>query len=281
MREPIVSRSEISATVKVEPNDPPWNSWIAIVVWLASVALVVVVPSVIVLIYVATKPELFGDQATLLEFIKTDATAVFLQVAALLPVHLATLALSWAVVTRLRTFSFSETLGWQSGGMQWWHYILILAGFIIIAGVVSNYFPEADNEVIRIIRSSRAAVFALALLATFTAPIVEEVVYRGILFSALQRTFGPVAAIAAVTGLFAIVHFPQYWPSYSTLIMLTMLSLILTLIRARTGNLLPCIILHTIFNGVQSIVLVAEPYISAPPPVDQGPLVGAILDLLY
>ena len=98
------------------------------------------------------------------------------------------------------------------------------------------------------------------------APIVEEVIYRGILFSAFQRTLGAVLAIIAVTLLFALVHVPQYYPSISTIALLLLLSLILTLVRAWTGNLLPCIILHTIFNGTQSLLLILEPYIKASAP---------------
>jgi membrane protease YdiL (CAAX protease family) len=101
-------------------------------------------------------------------------------------------------------------------------------------------------------------------MATFTAPIVEEVIYRGILYSAFQRALGSGIAIAAVTLLFALVHVPQYYPSYSTIGLLVLLSLILTLIRARTNNLWPCIVLHTIFNGFQSVLLILEPYMKSP-----------------
>jgi membrane protease YdiL (CAAX protease family) len=44
--------------------------------------------------------------------------------------------------------------------------------------------------------------------------------------------------------------------------MICLLSLALTLIRARTGNLLPCIVLHTVFNGIQSLLLILQPYIN-------------------
>ena len=111
----------------------------------------------------------------------------------------------------------------------------------------------------RILRSSRSAVYIVAFVATFTAPFVEEVVYRGVLYSAFQRTMGVPTAFLLVTFLFAVVHVPQYYPSYSTIFLLGLLSLILTSIRVKTGNLLPCIILHTVFNGLQSILLIIEP----------------------
>jgi membrane protease YdiL (CAAX protease family) len=105
----------------------------------------------------------------------------------------------------------------------------------------------------------------LAFLATFTAPFVEEVVYRGVRYSAFQRTFGVVLAVISVTVLFAAVHVPQYYPSYVTIALLTFLSLILTLVRVRTRNLLPCVVLHFMFNAIQSFSLVLEPYLPQNP----------------
>ncbi|MGI8639631.1 MAG: CPBP family glutamic-type intramembrane protease, partial [Pyrinomonadaceae bacterium] len=64
-----------------------------------------------------------------------------------------------------------------------------------------------------------------------------------------------------VTILFAAVHVYQYYPSYSTIFLIVLLSLILTLVRVRTKNLLPCVILHTIFNGIQSLLLILQPYL--------------------
>jgi membrane protease YdiL (CAAX protease family) len=76
------------------------------------------------------------------------------------------------------------------------------------------------------------------------------------LYSAIQRSIGVGWAVLIVTALFAGVHFWQYWGSPGTIILICLLSLILTLIRVRTNNLLPCVVLHTIFNGLQSLSLI-------------------------
>ncbi|HEX6279674.1 MAG TPA: CPBP family intramembrane glutamic endopeptidase [Pyrinomonadaceae bacterium] len=206
------------------------------------------------------------DQAQIGEIATKDPTAILIQMLAILPVHLITLLIGWLVVTNFRRFPFRETLGWKSGGMSWWHHVLVLAGFLGVMVVVGSIMPEQENDLLRIIRSSKWALYTVAFFAVFTAPLVEEVVYRGILYSAFQRSIGTFGAIAMVTFLFAIVHVPQYYPSVSTILLLTLLSLILTLVRVFTGNLLPCIILHTIFNGFQSALLIAEPHLNVPPP---------------
>jgi uncharacterized protein len=261
------------------PNDPPWNTPVAVGTWIASVLAILVLPTLVLLPYLLSQNIQVAGNPDLVGFLQTDPMAVLLQVLAVIPAHILTLLLAWLVVTRGRQFSFRQTLGWSSAGTRWWHYALILGGFFLVAAVTSYFFPEQENDLIRILRSSRAAAVAVAVMATFTAPVVEEVIYRGVLYSAFQRTFGVVAAVVLVTLLFSVVHVPQYYPSGSTIFLLTLLSLILTLIRVKTGSLLPCIILHTIFNAFQSMILLAEPYF----PTVEAPVkeVSAMVHLIF
>lgn len=270
-------RPEISyAGGLVGPNNPPWNSWVAIGVWFASVAFILVIPTLFLLPYLATLQPPPAGSDELIEFAKTDPTSLFLQIVAILPAHALTVLLGWLIVTRVRKYRFTDMLGWTSGGVRWWHYVVLLMGFFLIATLVSSFLPEQDNDLLRILRSSRAAVYIVAFVATFTAPFVEELVYRGILYSAFQRALGVPAAFVLVTLLFALVHVPQYLPSYSTIILLTLLSLMLTFIRVRSGNLWPCIVLHTLFNGIQSLGLIIEPLLPKTTPPDP---VGALFML--
>src|SRR5436190_4531665 len=230
-------------------------------VWIASVLFILIIPSFFLLPYLAAHdPPIIGSEE-MMEFAKNDPTSIFLQILGILPAHLLTLGVAWLIVTRGRRYSFRTMLGWKSGGFRWWHYVVILVGFMVAAIGVSTYFPEQENELLRILASSRSAVYIVAFVATFTAPLVEEVVYRGVVYSAFQKKFGIPAAFAFATLLFSIVHVPQYYPSYSTIFLLFLLSLTLTSIRVKTGNLFPCIVLHTVFNGLQSVFLILEPYL--------------------
>jgi hypothetical protein len=43
-----------------------------------------------------------------------------------------------------------------------------------------------------------------------------------------------------------------------------MLSLTLTLVRALTDRLLPSVVIHLIFNGIQSVILLLYPFLEKP-----------------
>lgn len=247
--------------LSVTPDNPPWGVWSSIGVWVLSIGFIVVLPNLFLLPYLAKQNLDFSNEAILQQFADTDPVAVLLRIASIIPAHILTFVVAWAVVTRLRKYSFRDVLGWTSGGMRWWHHLIVLGGFYVVAAAIGYFLPEQDNEMIRLLQSSRVAVYIIAFLATFTAPIVEEVVYRGLLFSALQRSAGVILAVLIVTILFAGVHFFQYWGSPGTIVLICLLSLILTLVRYKTKSLLPCIILHTLINGLQSLFLVLAPLV--------------------
>jgi uncharacterized protein len=250
------------------PDNPPWNIWAALGVWLGSVVFIVIFPNLVLLPYLTTQQLNFTDSTALTEFIKTDPTAVLLQVLSIIPAHLCTILLCWLVVTNFRKYSFRQTLGWDWNGFKVWHSFVVVVLFFGLALIVTSIFGESDNDFQQMLRSSRMIIFPVAFLAIFTAPIVEEVVYRGILYSALQRRLGIIMAVVVVTFLFGLVHVPQYSknfvPDYPTVSMLFLLSLTLTMVRVYTKNLLPCIVLHMIFNAFQSMLLIFEPYLRTP-----------------
>lgn len=256
-----IETSKLSPT----PDNPPWNGWAAFGVWLASVFFIVLFPNLFLIPYLAGQNVDSSDQAKMLEFVKGDTTAILLQLAAVLPAHLCTLILAWFVVTRFNRFSFKQTLGWNWGGFKIWHLIGISFFCYAVGIILINIFGQKENDFQQMLQSSRSAVYLVAFFATFTAPLVEEVVYRGVLYSAFQRRLGQIIAVGLVTFLFAAVHVPQYSknfnPDYGTILTLLIVSLILTLMRVRAKNLLPCIVLHTIFNGAQSVLLVLEPHL--------------------
>jgi hypothetical protein len=272
--EPVIDfnpRGVVTPTPYPTPNNPPWNIPVALGVWFLSVLLVVFMPTLFLLPYLVSKGIRPGDSDTVRSILLTDSTAGILQLAPIILAHGFTLLVAWFVVTRFNTYSFRETLGWSMNGFKVWHGVAITIGFYVIAIALTMLLGDVENEFELLIRNSRYAVYLVVFFATFTAPLVEEVIYRGLLYSAFQRRFGAVLAIISVTLLFTAVHVPQYSiganPDFATLVALLLLSLTLTLIRARTDSLLPCIVLHTIFNGIQSALLLAEPYLRSLQPV--------------
>jgi membrane protease YdiL (CAAX protease family) len=127
-------------------------------------------------------------------------------------------------------------------------------------GLTTLYGGE-KTDLDRLIESSMYTRVATAFLAFATAPLVEEVIYRGVIYPAVEKVMGMGFAIAVVSMLFAGVHVWQYRTNIAVIVVITLLSVILTVARAVTGKLLPSFIIHLVFNGVQSVLIVLSGFI--------------------
>ncbi|HEY3722318.1 MAG TPA: CPBP family intramembrane glutamic endopeptidase [Acidimicrobiia bacterium] len=93
-------------------------------------------------------------------------------------------------------------------------------------------------------------VLGVALLA----PLVEELLFRGLLLRALLRRTTPVRAVTISAVVFAAAHLLD--PSTATLMAPLLLLAVISGIRAvRTGNLSQSIMLHVGFNLLSAILL--------------------------
>ncbi len=272
----------------VDPNDPAWGSGGALLLWIASILVQAIIPLFFLVPFAMHRGlNLSSPDFTrgALELAMTDRTAIFLQVFAILPTHLVTLALLWALVTRFGKRPFLASFGWGwSGRLRLWQSVgLGICLFIAATTLAKLLGAEKPTQLEQLINSSIAARYAIAGLAVFTAPFVEEFVYRGVVYSALQRTIGVNGAVVFVLGLFTLIHVPQYWPNLGVISAVALLSIVLTVVRAYSGKLLPCIIIHMAFNGVQALLLVAEPYARRLAPAAEPivPSASMILTLIH
>jgi CAAX protease family protein len=242
-----------------------WGLGGALFVWVASVALIVVMPLLFLLPYASRHGLHMGapDYArNLVEFAVTDKTAVLLQIVSLFPSHLLTLLLVWILVTRFGKQSFWAAIGWSwPSHFRWWLSVLLGMVLFVLGSVVARLLgADKPTQLEQIINSSLAARYTISLLAVGTAPFVEEFIYRGVLYAPLQRLAGVRGAVFIVLALFTIIHVPQYWPNVGVIAAVALLSIVLTLVRAYSGRLLPCIVIHLVFNGIQAVILMLEPY---------------------
>lgn len=248
-----------------DPDHPRWGPLTGIIVWIASVTAIVVLPLIAVVAWYliqsvrgAPLPSLASREA-FLEWLKSP-TLLLVQVLSTIGAHAITIALCWVAVTSLGKRRFTTSLGWSWAGHSLWYWIgfsaCVLFGLLIVSRLLSRVLPESEqNAFSELIKSSQQVRIAVAVLATFTAPIVEETVYRGVLFSSLRKYLGAVATVLIVTLMFVGVHVLQYWGAWVSIAGLTLLSLTLTIVRAMSKSILPCVVIHTINNAFFSVLI--------------------------
>jgi membrane protease YdiL (CAAX protease family) len=255
----------VPADQPADPDSPSWGSLAGISVWISSVAAIIVIPVIAVIAWYAIQslrqaplPSL-SSKDEMLDWLKSP-NLLLIQVLSTIVAHAVTIAICWAVVSRLGKRPFWESLGWNWAGRSLWYWVVFSACVIIALvtidqGLVRVLPQSEENSFTELLKSSQRVRIAIAVLATFTAPIVEETVYRGVLFAAFRRHLGVIATVVVITLLFAGVHVLQYWGAWVSITGLTLLSLVLTLVRARTKSILPCVVVHTLNNAFFSVLI--------------------------
>ena len=300
-----ISTSAAAQPITVlDPDNPPWAqskglaALIAFLVWVGSVLCLLFIPLILVL------PYIFYSAATNqldLANLATNKTFLFLSVLGVIPAHLVTLLIAYFIVTRGRKYPFFKTLGfswppsWRTIGFSmpesWTTFKgMVICGAIAIAlfaagALITKAFPGQKTDLDILIESSYAARLVTAILAVFTAPLVEEVIYRGMLYPAISRLMGAGVAIGLVSLLFASVHVLQYKNNLAVIGAITLVSITLTTVRALTRSLLPCFVIHLLFNGIQAVIFLVYPFFEqvqepAPKPTPAD-LVASVIQHLF
>jgi CAAX protease family protein len=244
---------------------PAWaEATIGVVYWIFSVFVLAVVPVAVALPYLIYQIAEFGVPRP--EALATDKTLIFLSIIGILPAHLLTLAVAWLFVTKGSKRPFLQGLRFvwptnTSPAVTTMLCFLLAVGLLIVGWGVTTLWGGSETQLDLLVKSSMAARVATALVAVVTAPLVEEVIYRGVVYSAFERAAGKVIAVLFVSLLFAGVHVLQYSNNIGVIIVITILSFTLSLARAYTGSLIPPFIIHLVFNGIQSLFILLTPFI--------------------
>jgi membrane protease YdiL (CAAX protease family) len=93
----------------------------------------------------------------------------------------------------------------------------------------------------------------LAFFAVVLAPVAEEFIFRGVLFSFVKNLGYPKIAWIGVSLLFALIH-----GDVGIFVPLFFLALALTWLYEKTENLLASVVTHALFNGINLVMLIYQ-----------------------
>ncbi len=136
--------------------------------------------------------------------------------------------------------------GWRPASLR--VVVLLIAFLILTAAWSALVHTEEERELIKQLGANEGTALLLlsAALTCVVAPICEEFLFRGYIFTALRNWRGTLPA-AVITGLvFGAVHVGSA-PALD-LVPLAALGFGLCLLYRYTGSLYPCIVAHSLNN---------------------------------
>lgn len=157
---------------------------------------------------------------------------------------------SWESVG-LRGFKIFQSIRYIVG------YYLLLLGLLVGAGIIAMSLgvdvpanPDGESggtEMLNVI-GNFWLTFAVSVVL---APIIEEIVFRGVLFPAIKRRYGLMAGVMVSSLVFTLVHINPV-----QMISVLPLGIYLAIMYHRTGSIYPGMALHATWNLM--VLLIAQ-----------------------
>ncbi len=154
--------------------------------------------------------------------------------------------LTFLVVHRLRRRQSGRT-DYRFGLINWRVPLLLALGSVaVLFGVVTplgELIPVSANTQKMITEAAGQTGVVTLILFVFLAPLLEELVFRGVMLDGLLRSHKPVTAIAFASLLFGIAHFNEV-----QFVTGLVLGAFLGWVYYRTGSVGACIVVHLAAN---------------------------------
>jgi membrane protease YdiL (CAAX protease family) len=128
--------------------------------------------------------------------------------------------------------------------------LVTIPASLVYASIVG---PGANSTVGRMFSGLRASwpwAVTVFLIVVVVAPLCEEIIFRGLLWGALDRRWGQWVAMVVSTVVFAFAHL-----EFTRAPLLVVVAIPLALARWYSGGLLASIVAHQVTNLLPGIVL--------------------------
>lgn len=131
----------------------------------------------------------------------------------------------------------------------------LLLVFMIVSQVLTYFLDETPLTFVDPLYQSVSSVWLLVFAMVIVAPLYEELIFRGILWSTIAEQFaassvryhGAIVASVVTSLIFAVIHVQYGIYEISTIVVL---ALLFCYARIRSGSLLLPMLMHIINNGV-------------------------------
>lgn len=169
--------------------------------------------------------------------------------------YLLVLAYMYVLVTRERNrpdFLAAIHWNWPSSPAV---YVLVGIVLAVALQVLASRLPIPKNLPIDTFFRTPAEAWVLTLFGVTLAPLMEEFFFRGFLYPVLARGIGLPAAVFFTAVAFALLHGSQLMFSWGPVLVIFLVGMVLTMVRAKTNSVSAGLLIHVAYNGTISALM--------------------------
>jgi membrane protease YdiL (CAAX protease family) len=147
---------------------------------------------------------------------------------------------------------------WQAIRWNWprrtWPALVPLGMILVLLQVLEKFFRLPKHIPMEDFLRTPSAAVLTAIFAVSLGPLMEELFFRGFLYPVLARRWGLFAAISVTSVAFGLIHSAQLAFSPGLVLIVFLVGLVLTVVRAKTGSVGSSFVVHVSYNSTLVIL---------------------------
>lgn len=221
-------------------ENPPWNLWD--VAGLTTIILIVMTGCLLGGAYFVHRQ--FAPSTPWSELTKRHEVLVGAQ----LLTYVLVLLVVYVMIDTQSKGRVWEAIQWN-WPRNWGTYVAAGVTLQVCLLLLASLLPMPRNAPIEeFFRTARDA-WIVSLFGVLFAPIFEEVYFRGLLYPALARRVGAPISIFLTSLFFAAIHSPQLSHAWGPVLVIFLVGVALTTVRAAKKSVAATILMHMAYNG--------------------------------
>ncbi len=148
---------------------------------------------------------------------------------------------------------FWQAIRWNWPGIAGLNLVGI--GILMLAfDYLGRFLPMPKNTPFDQFFDRPLDAYLTAVFAVTFGPLMEELFFRGMLYPVLARRLGAACGIFITAVLFGLMHFAQYGRSWGAVLIIFLVGVVLTTIRAVTKSVASSFLAHLSYNATLMVL---------------------------
>jgi uncharacterized protein len=148
---------------------------------------------------------------------------------------------------------FGEAIRWNWPGMA---AVSLLGLGVLMLGLdlLGRFFPMPKSTPFDQFFAHRSDAYLTAVFAVTLGPLMEELFFRGFLYPVIARRMGVVWGVLLTALPFGLIHMVQYGYAWGAVLIIFLVGVVLTSVRAVTKSVASSFLVHVGYNGTLMVL---------------------------
>lgn len=142
---------------------------------------------------------------------------------------------------------------WPRAG---WRMFVLGVLLLLSINMIARFLPMPKSTPFDQYFSSPRDAYLIAIFAVTLGPFMEELFFRGLLYPVLARRLGVSWAVILTALPFALMHMFQYGYAWGVVLLIFIMGIVVTIVRALTGSVAASFLVHVGYNATEMLLMV-------------------------